>query len=297
MLLGLALFLASLFLQIFVYRCHHRRHFVARGDIQAKTGLLERFYRLGSHSAKHYVALLEARETLLKRMHSTGREQDYHIVVERLTLLERVAHSAIHHGRRVRDATLLNHRIIAIVNIAHGKQELFLAVLHYERHQLGRLSGGAHKYLALTVLDIFLQIIRHLFTHAEILHRVGNLETQFLTQPEIMVDGGSGSEYYRCVVGNRHFALTKLARGETFNLNQRAKNHLNAVFRLQIIVWILFSNWLRLRNQNFFNLHAYSILSQKAEQTYTEITHTSSTGTISTLQRYKIKYTLDNKLL
>ena len=75
-------------------------------------------------------------------------------------------------------------------------------MLHHLGQQIHNLSGIAEEHLALTILNILLNIERYLLRNAKVLHIFRNLQTHFLGQLEVIVDGMPGSEHDGSIVQN-----------------------------------------------------------------------------------------------
>ena len=164
--------------------------------------ILELFDGLGTHSANGDVALLKVWETLQQRLHARGCEEDNHVVVKLLIVANDIAHRAVHDGLGELDAAILRDVELLLVNVAHGVDVSFLVVLGKQRKQCVGMACLGVEDLALAIDDILLQIVCNGLAHAKVLHSVGNIKPQLLAQPEVVVDGGAGSEDHCGVVSD-----------------------------------------------------------------------------------------------
>ena len=123
-------------------------------------------------------------------------------------------------------------------SFALGDEELLSLVLGAdEAHH--RLRGAvAEEYLAFAVDYVLLQVIGHQFGGAEVLHGLGNLETELFRQGEVGVYGMSGREHYCGVVGEIYALVAEFTRGEGLYPEKGTEDQFCAEFCLQGLVGV-----------------------------------------------------------
>ena len=118
----------------------------------------------------------------------------------------------------------------------HGDQELLPLVLRRDERGDGGRRAGAEEDLALAVDDMFLEIHRHGFRGAEVLHGLGDLETHLLAQLEVGVDGVAGREDDGGIVGEVDVLCAEFPGRERLDQEKRMEIELCAEFFLQDLV-------------------------------------------------------------
>lgn len=182
-------------------------------EVEAQSGGFDSLSRGLSETAYHNVALLEVRKVLHERIDSGGREENEHIVIERLVGPEIVAHRTIHHSLRVVQAEIIQHIGARIgMHIANRIKKFFLVVARHAGLKLGvvELAGCSEKYLSLAINDIFLEIVSNLLGGAEIFHCVGDADAHLLAQTEKMIYRSLSSENNSCKIVDIDFLLSEL---------------------------------------------------------------------------------------
>jgi len=238
-----------------VYGCRNAG-ILRRGsfDVESQTRITNSFRGGRTKGANHDIALLELRKILLQRLDSAGTEEDQHIVVERLALLEVVTYCAIHHSIRVLNVLAVKqfakHRV---VNITQGNEVTLGLVLDHEGNQVVNLACSAEENLALAILDVLLYVLSHRLCNAEILHVLRDGNAHLLGKKEEIVNGKARSKYDSGVLQNGDFLCTKLLWSERLYLDERTEHDLHIVSLGYIVVRRVRRGRLWLRDKYLLN--------------------------------------------
>ena len=111
-----------------------------------------------------------------------------------------------------------------VMHVAHGYEILLTLVLHHCRQQVVNLTRGTEEHLTLAILYVLLDIQRNRFCDTEILHVLGNGDTQLLSQCEKVVDGVTRSEHDGCVVQDVNLLRTEFLGSNTLHLDKRTEH-------------------------------------------------------------------------
>ena len=186
--------------------CSSNRWSLGRGgEVKSQTVVLEFLDGLRTHYANGDIALLKVWEALHQRFHARWCKQDNHVVVERLVIAYHVAHGAIHDCLGKLDASILGNVQLLVVHITDGIDISLLVVLCKQWQESLGMASLAIEYLALAIDDILLQIVGNCLTHTEVFHCVGHVETELLTQTEVMVNRSACSENHCSMVSDGNF--------------------------------------------------------------------------------------------
>ena len=227
-----------LFLEVEVDGRGHRRGF-GRGcvDVKAQARVRDGLGGVGAEGGYGDGALVEVREIFCQRLYALGREENQHVVVERLVGREIVRDGAVHYCARVLDLGVVKQfRVRVVVDVGHRQKEVLLLVLEDVGHQVLEFPGLGAENLAFAEYDVFLQVEGDRLRRAEVFHCVGDVDAHLLAQAEEVVDCGLGFEDDGCEVGDGDLLLAELASGKSFDLDEWAENNVQAVFLGQFIV-------------------------------------------------------------
>ncbi len=109
-------------------------------------------------------------------------------------------------------------------------EEGFVLVLGTDEGHDALGSAVAVEDLALAIDDVLLEIHRHEFRGAEILHRLGNLDLEFFGDGEESVNGVTGREHDGRVVENVDALRAELSERERLHEEERVEFKLDAEF-------------------------------------------------------------------
>ena len=231
------LFLFVLFFQKEIQSGSHRRGSGRWGfDVESESGIP---YGLGGRGAECpylYFVLFEVGEILYQRFDSRGAEKEKHIVVERLAFFEVVAYRTVHDGFRIVDFMFFQYSGLLFMYVGNGEEEFFARMFQQRRYKVVEFPGISEKYFTFAIDDVLLQIEGDGFCRAEIFHRFGYVDAQFLAQTEEMVYGCTGGENDRRIFGNRDFLLPELFGCKTLHLDERTKDDIYSIFFGNIVV-------------------------------------------------------------
>ena len=128
-------------------------------------------------------------KTLEQRADTDGREEADEVEVFGVELCQVARHGGVHSGLGVFELGFVEHfGVLGLLLIGAGEEEFLFAVLGKDFDEVGEILV-AEEYLALTVLDVVLQVVGDGFCGAEILHGVGDYFTELFCKTEEMVDG------------------------------------------------------------------------------------------------------------
>lgn len=101
-------------------------------------------------------------------------------------------------------------------------------------HETVHLTGIAKEYLALTVLDIFLDIKRNCLSNAEIFHVLWYGYAQLSAKLEEMIYRVTRGKHYSGMVKNIDVLLSELLGAERLYTDERLEDKLNAILLSQV---------------------------------------------------------------
>lgn len=223
-------------------------------DVDGEAGVFHRFRRGGAEGGEARFVLLELGEVLEERRNA-GRTEENEDIVEHVGQVAQVAaNGAVEYGFRVIDLVLVEDlRNFLLVHVGAGIEELVFLVLLDDLDQVVE-SGFAVEDLALAVLNVFLQVISGGFRDAEIFHRVGNREADFLAHAEEMVDGIAAREDHGVMIGNVHPLLTEFLRRNAFHMDEFPEVDFQGILLCQLGIRILVRLRFRLCDKDTFYL-------------------------------------------
>jgi len=108
--------------------------------------------------------------------------------------------------------------------------------------------GFSMEDLPFPVDNVFLQVKCHVFSYAEVFHRIRNAYSEFVADPEKMVNGSFAREYHRIEIKNIDFLLPEVFCGYSLHFDERFEINLEIVFFCQIKIGRLRVVRLWLRN-------------------------------------------------
>ena len=104
-----------------------------------------------------------------------------------------------------------------------------------------------------------------------------------------MVDGSLGCKDNSRKIGNVYLLLTEFFCRKPFNLEERSEYDFDIVLVGNVVIWRFFRSRLRLGNENFLDFHSSYWLRGLFDTRKIADCIIRITGTISRVQRYKIK--------
>ena len=147
--------------------------------------------------------------------------------------------------------------IFRLTLVGTGEEVLLVTVLGDELHKLREVLV-AEEYLALTVLDIVLQIEGDGFGGAEVLHVLADGLAQLLQHAEEVVDRVLAVEDDGGIVTDMDTRLSEVAGRNAHNLEKFIESEIDIVLMNQITVGrFLQIGGFRLRYKDFFDFHDY----------------------------------------
>ena len=126
-------------------------------------------------------------------------------------------------------------------------------------HKAIYLTGIAEEHLALTVLDVLLDVERYGLGNAEILHVLRDINPHLSAQLEEMINRMTGCEYYSGVIKYIDMLLSELLCGERLNTDKRFEHELYAIFISQIKIGRFACCRLRLGYQDLLNFQGCKV--------------------------------------
>lgn len=153
--------------------------------------------------------------------------------------MEIVADRTVHNNLGHVKSKLTQFLYILFVHIRNREKKFLFVVFNKRGYKLGiiKFAGLTERNLALAVNDVTLKVKRNRFGSAEITHRVRHFHSRFLAETEIVIYCCARCEYDTCIIGKIHLGGTKFFGGQTLDLDERTKNHLNPIFIADIIIW------------------------------------------------------------
>ena len=191
-------------------------------EVKAQTSVLDGLGCCRSESGYSYLSLFEVGEVLQQTLHPTWAEEDEEIVVKGRVLVHVVGHSAIHHALDV----------LQLLRFEQVVQLIVVDITLWHKISLGLVlddSGHAEEHLALAVLHILLYVQSHLLGNAEIFHRLGDVESQFLGEREEVINGVTRRKDHCCAIVQGNVLLTKFFCRDAFHLYEWVKYEFHAV--------------------------------------------------------------------
>lgn len=215
---------------------HGRRLGTGCTNVKPEAGIKNGFLGGWSEGANAGVVLNKTGKVCLKRLNTGRTEKHKDIIIRKIDVRQVAAYRLVHYRRGIFDLAFIKHSgDIRIMNIRQRNKVLFVFVLVNDVHKLIK-SVCPVKYLPFAVDNIFLQVVCNRLGNAEILHGIGHLDPEFLTQPEIMINGGTAGKNYGRMRKNINPVLPEIFRSHSFNMNKRPEINTKFVLFCQVAV-------------------------------------------------------------
>jgi len=179
--------------------CHGRSLRIRSINVESQSFLLYRAGSSWSESRDFNLALDKVRKVFLKRFYS-GRAVKYkNIIVKVIRIVGKMAADCLVQGSNGKFDIILFEQIrdLGIVRVRKRDEEIVLPVFDYHINEILKF-GFPMKDLPLPVNNVLLKIEGNIFGYAKIFHRIGNNDTQFIADPEKMINPGfAGKDHCR----------------------------------------------------------------------------------------------------
>lgn len=127
-------------------------------------------------------------------------------------------------------------RDLSIMRFRKRNKEIVIAVLDNNIYQVLELRFPM-KNLSLPVYNVFLQIKCNILGYTEVLHRIRHHNSEFIADPEEMINTGFACKNNSSKVENIDLLMSEIFCGNTLNLDERLKIYFEVVFFCQVEIW------------------------------------------------------------
>jgi len=228
-----------------------------RVDIEAEAGFFYCFGGGRTECGDACFILLELWKVFEQRCDAGRREENENIVIHIGKIAQVAAYGAIEYRFGVIDLVLVeNFRNIFLVYVGARVQEFIFFMLADNFDKIAE-GGFAVEDLALTVLHVFLKIIRGGFGDAEILHRIRNSYAHFRTDAEEVINGIAAGKNYRIVFADVHALLAEILGRNSFYMDELTEVNLKTVLLREVRVrrFIRLRFWLSDQDALYFQVN------------------------------------------
>ena len=120
--------------------------------------------------------------------------------------------------------------------LSHGEEVELLAVLLHDRYQLRLPPCFGIEDLALAVDDELLEIVGYLLVDAEVLHILGDGDTELFAELEEVLHSLARGEDYCRMIKDVHLLIAELTWSHRLDFDECTKRSFGSVARSDIIV-------------------------------------------------------------